>query len=118
MYAHLLVPLDGSAAAEAALAHVQALAERFSARVTLIRVTVAPETLIAEAAGGAPGIPDAGPMIDPTPVLEEEHEQASTYLGRITERLRSGGLQQVQAGSPEGHAAHTIVARARELRAD
>src|SRR5919202_6464233 len=109
MYGYVLVPLDGSAAAEAALPHAQALAERFGARVTLMRVTAAPETLIAQAAGGAPGVPDAGPMIDPTPVVEAEHAEASSYLERVAERLRGSGVQEVDAQAPEGAAAETIV---------
>jgi nucleotide-binding universal stress UspA family protein len=118
MYTHVLVPLDGSPAAEAALPHVQALAERFSARVTVMRVTVAPETLIAETSGGAPGIPDAGPMIDPTPVVEAEQAEASRYLQRVAERLRGSGVQEVNAEAPEGPAADRIVERARDLGVD
>src|SRR5436309_5325667 len=101
MYTHLLVPLDGSAAAEAALPHAQALADKFDARVTVIRVTVAPETLIAETATGAPGVPEAGPLIDPTPVVEAEQQEASGYLQRLTDRLKSSGLHNVNAEAPE-----------------
>ena len=115
MYAHLLVPLDGSAAAEAALPHAQALAERFGARVTVLRVTVAPETLIAQTAAGAPGLPEAGPLLDPTPVVEAEQQQAATYLSRVADDLRARGLSDVNTEQPEGDAAETIVQRAREL---
>src|ERR687883_581472 len=93
MYTHLLVPVDGSAAAEAALPHVRALAERFGARVTIVRVTAAPETLIMETSMGAPGAPDAGPAIDPTPVVEAEHEEAAEYLEHLRDRLQAGGPQ-------------------------
>src|SRR5205823_768226 len=117
MYSHLLVPLDGSTEAELALPHAQAVAERFGARVTLIRVTVAPETLIAEAATGAPGVPEAGPLLDPTPVVEAEQEEAKSYLAGVVERLRTSGLQ-LTAETPEGAAPHTIVDRAREVGAD
>ena len=117
MYTHLLVPVDGSAAAEAALPHVRALAERFGARVTIVRVTVAPETLIMETSMGAPGAPDAGPLIDPTPVVEAEHEEATEYLEHLRDRLQSGGLQ-VTMDVEEGAPAHTIVDRARALGAD
>jgi nucleotide-binding universal stress UspA family protein len=117
MYSHLLVPLDGSAAAESALPHAQALAEKFGARVTVIRVTVAPETLIAETATGAPGVPEAGPLLDPTPVVEAEQEEASAYLSRIADSLRAGGSE-VTAEAPPGAPADTIVERARELGVD
>jgi nucleotide-binding universal stress UspA family protein len=117
MYSHLLVPLDGSTEAESALAHAQAVAERFGARVTLIRVTVAPETLIAEAASGAPGVPEAGPLLDPTPVVEAEQDEAKTYLAGVVERLRSSGVQ-VTTETPKGAPAHTIVDRTRQLGAE
>jgi nucleotide-binding universal stress UspA family protein len=117
MYTHVLVPLDGSPAAEAALPHVQALAEKFQARVTIIRVTVAPETVIAETASGAPGVPEAGPLIDPTPVVEAEQQEATSYLQRIGDRLRGSGLS-VEVEAPEGPAPETIVERARALGVD
>jgi nucleotide-binding universal stress UspA family protein len=117
MYTHLLAPLDGSEVAEAALPHVQAVAQRFGARVTLLRVTVAPETLIAEAATGAPGVPEAGPLLDPTPVVEAEHDEAVNYLTDVAERLRGQGLT-VETETPQGPAAHTITNRGRELGAD
>jgi nucleotide-binding universal stress UspA family protein len=85
--------------------------------VTLMRVTVAPETLIAEAATGAPGVPEAGPLLDPTPVVQAERDEAVEYLNGVTERLRSQGLQ-VDAETPEGPAAHMIADRARDLGVD
>ena len=118
MYTHLLVPLDGSAAAEAALPHAQAVAEKFGARVTILRVTVAPETLIAQTAAGAPGLPEAGPLLDPTPVVEAEQQEATSYLQRLTQRLTSSGVREVNAEAPEGPAAETIVERARSLGVD
>jgi nucleotide-binding universal stress UspA family protein len=118
MYTHLLVPLDGSAAAEAALPHAQAMAEKFQAKVTLVRVTVAAETVIAETATGAPGGPGGGPLIDPTPVVEAEQQEAIGYLQRVTERLRGAGLGEVYAEEPEGPAADSIVERARALGVD
>src|ERR671930_2529569 len=117
MYTHLLAPLDGSEVAEAALPHVQAVAQRFGARVTLLRVTVAPETLIAETATGSPGVPEAGPLLDPTPVVEAEQEEASAYLKRMADSLGSRGLD-VNAEAPEGAPADTIVQRARDLAVD
>ena len=117
MYTHVLVPLDGSPAAEAALPHVQALAAKFQARVTIIRVTVAPETVITETASGAPGVPEAGPLIDPTPVVEAEQQEATSYLQRIVDRLRGSGLS-VEVEAPEGPAPETIVERARALGVD
>ena len=48
MYTHILVPLDGSDVAEQVLPHVLELAKRLGARVTLLRATLALETLIAE----------------------------------------------------------------------
>ncbi len=43
MFAHLLVPLDGSQLAEAALPSVRALAAKFGSTVTLLRVVRPPD---------------------------------------------------------------------------
>jgi len=113
----LLVPVDGSAGAEAALPHVRALAEKFGSRITIMRVTVAPETVIAETSSGGTGAPDAAPLIDPMPLVEAEQDEATSYLDHLAETLRGAGLQ-VTTEAPEGSPAHKIVDRARELSAD
>ena len=47
MYHNILVPLDGSALAEAALHHAEALALEFKSNITLLRIIISPYQLIA-----------------------------------------------------------------------
>ena len=44
MYEHLLVALDGSAAAERVIDHAEALAVAFHSTVTLLRATISAES--------------------------------------------------------------------------
>lgn len=77
----LLVPLDGSAFAESALPHAVALAQAFGGTILLLR-TVEPSLLahhypltsLAEEA------------------LEQEKQQARSYLESVAERLRNDGI--------------------------
>ena len=93
MYEHVLVALDGSPAAETALDHAEALARAFGSRVTLLRVMVSPEALVAQtAAAGGPTVGDVSGVMDPTPVIEAEHSSAHDYLDALASRLRSAGV--------------------------
>jgi nucleotide-binding universal stress UspA family protein len=117
MYEHLMVALDGSPAAERVLEHAEALARAFSSRITLLRAMLGPETLLAQTATTGPGVGDVAPAMDPTPILEAEHEAATEYLDEVGARLRAHGFQ-IEAEHPEGDAADAIVQRARELNVD
>jgi nucleotide-binding universal stress UspA family protein len=112
MYERILVALDGSEVAERVLPHVEPLAQAFNSTVILLEVTTAPETLAAELSTGM----DAGaPMIlDTKPILEEEEEEAETYLGGVVRRLRAAGID-ARADHVPGGAAKAIVRRAEEL---
>lgn len=114
MYDRILVALDGSEVAERVLPYVEALAARFGSTVSLLRATTAPGTIIAQTTAGggmvAPGI------IDPTPIIEAERQEANAYLRALAERLRGAGLA-VQAESAEGPADEVILQRAAELPA-
>lgn len=114
MYEHLLVALDGSPTAERVLEHTEALASAFGSTVTLFRATVAAETLIAETAGTGQTAGEIGSMIDPTPILEAEVEDAVSYLDRVAARLRQHNLT-VTTEHYEGPPADEIVERARSL---
>jgi nucleotide-binding universal stress UspA family protein len=70
----LIVPLDGSALAEAALPFAADLGQRLSAQVMLSRA-----------------VPFAGAIVDETTPPTGEIE-ARAYLGSLTEKLRSEGL--------------------------
>ena len=115
MYSHILVPLDGSQAAEEVLPHVQALVEKFGARVTLLRATTSPATLIASTSAGLE--PTAGPLVDPTPILDEERAAIGEYLRAIAARSQSQGMQAALA-EPEGPPADAILRFATEEGVD
>jgi nucleotide-binding universal stress UspA family protein len=96
MYHRILVALDGSEAAEQALAHGAALAERFGSTLVLLRVT---EPLDAPAA------------------LVAERREADRYLAGWYDRLTAKGLR-VHYQRPEGPPAALIVEHARNQDAD
>jgi nucleotide-binding universal stress UspA family protein len=84
----LIVSLDGSALAEAALPFAEDLAQKLSAEVMLVRA-----------------VAFAGAIVDEkTPPTGEV--EARAYLGSLTEKLRSGGLavqSRVLGGPPVEH---------------
>ena len=115
MYDRILVPLDGSDLAEQVLPHVELLAEKLGSTVILLRATLAPGTLIFGTTAGAE--PVAGPVVDPTPVVEAERREAAVYLETVAERLRRKGLS-VEYARAEGPADEVVAERARGLSAD
>jgi len=94
--AALLVPLDGSTFAEAALPHAIGLARVFNGTIVLLRV-VAPVMALY----GYPGVRVA------QEALGEEFVQAEVYLGEVAERLRADGLA-VETSVREGWPADVI----------
>ncbi|SRR6266542_1263908 len=117
MYARILVALDGSPLAEQILPHVEALGKAFGSQVTLVRATEPPGRLINQTAGVAPiGVP-GNPVVDITPLIEEQRREAATYLRSTTDRLRGKGLT-VESAQPEGLPADMVLQHARETGAD
>ena len=114
MYEHVLVALDGSAAAERVLTHAEALAGAFHSTVTLLQAIISVETIIAQSATPGPGVGDITPPMDPTPIVEAERSTASEYLSGVAARLRAKGVA-VNVELPEGDAADAIVERAQAL---
>jgi nucleotide-binding universal stress UspA family protein len=114
MYEHVLVALDGSLTAERVLEHAEALASAFHSTVTLLRVTVSAETLMAETASPGNSVGEVGMMVDPTPILEADRAEATDYLDSVAQRLRQKGVT-VDTDRPEGPEAEQIVARAAAL---
>jgi nucleotide-binding universal stress UspA family protein len=115
MYERILVPLDGSARAERVLPPVEPLARAFGSVLILLRATRPPEQILAEVASAEALV--AAPIIDPTPLIEAEQEEAETYLEKVASRLRDAGLR-VQIDRSEGRAAEVIVRRASGLGVD
>jgi nucleotide-binding universal stress UspA family protein len=114
MYEHLLVALDGSPTAESVLEHAEALAGAFGSRVTLVRATAAAEVLLAQTAGTSPGLGGMASALDPTPIMEAEHDAARDYLAGVVARLQQHNIN-VDAEQHEGPAAEVIVQRAQAL---
>ncbi|MCL4533920.1 MAG: universal stress protein [Bacteroidetes bacterium] len=117
MYNRILVPLDGSALAEAALPYAIEIAKKFSSELYLFRV-VSP-------AATAAFITPAGMMADPSmgsaveaeilaQAQEEEVAEARRYLDQMVNKLSDTELQictDVMEGSPATaimHFAHKI----------
>ena len=115
MYDRILVALDGSQLAEQILPHVEALAGKLGSTVVLLRATTPPATLVAQSTAGLD--PVAGGIVDPTPLIEAEQEEARAYLQSLADRLRGSGLT-VQVEQSEGTAAEVIRERCAELGAD
>ena len=114
MYDHLLVALDGSAAAERVLPHAEAIAEAFNATITLVRAVISAEMFVAETATGDTGVGQVAPPVDPTPILEADRSAAVDYLDNVARRLRARNLT-VNVEHPEGAAREVIVERASAL---
>lgn len=82
MFQHLLIPLDGSPQAEAALPYAQSLAEHYAGRLTLLQV-VSP-SVEAEMQAELPGIE--------AQVLDRERHIAAGYLRQKEAELAGSGL--------------------------
>jgi nucleotide-binding universal stress UspA family protein len=106
---HIVVPLDGSASAERAIAFARQLGEPFEARYTLVRVT-SPLSW-----QGAPGLDGTTFMVEAPPLSREAIQQ---YLDTVATGLRQFDVpvatQVLDGGSP----AVAIVEYARSSGAD
>jgi nucleotide-binding universal stress UspA family protein len=114
-YDRILVPLDGSPLAEQVLPYLEPLTAKLGSTIILLRATKAPGTLIFGTAAGAE--PVGGPVVDPTPLVERERQEAAAYLRVVAEGLRRNGVA-VECEQAEGPAEEIIAARARSLGAD
>lgn len=97
----IIVPLDGSAAAEKVLPHAAYLARKMNLAIHLARVYALP--------------PDAylvgdGLMVSgPAQYRERIEAEAQTYLDSKAEELRAEGLERISATAVEGDPASEIV---------
>jgi nucleotide-binding universal stress UspA family protein len=112
MFSHILVGLDGSARAEQSIPYVEAIAEKFVSKVTLIHVVMPRSTPAWFAEVDAAGL-----AYDPNLFAEEEEKSAKAYLADIVQRLVERGIA-AEWEAPEGHPADVIVDRARGIGAD
>ena len=100
MYRRILVPLDGSATAEQALAHAKEQAKRFRAELELVHIT--------EPSSSFSGVEF---------VQDKRREQALEYLNRVAGRIRKHGLP-VNVAIYEGRAHEEICRYAEDESVD
>jgi nucleotide-binding universal stress UspA family protein len=98
----ILVPLDGSIVAEAALAPAVDLARQTSTKIVLLR------------AAEAHTLPMADPIEDQVNVMREAEE----YLGATRTRVMDAGVADVEVAAWYGPAVEAIVEAARYRHAD
>lgn len=100
MYKEILVPLDGSAFAEAALPLAMALSKKTKANIHLVTV------------------------VEPLPAFAyEEWESAAKewseeYIENVADRVRAGTDAEVTTGTHTGHVVETLMAEAATRKAD
>ncbi len=99
----VLVPLDGSRLAEAAIETALGLT-RGEATSTLVLLRAAEAHTF--------------PVVDPTDEQVEAVHEAEAYLSDVVERLRRRGITQVETGVWYGPAAPAIIQAARLKKAD
>lgn len=95
MFQHILVPLDGSRLAEAALPPALQLASKFDGKITLVRVAQPPHLVLANGGGAYADL-----LID---LREQADEEAEEYLRAHQGSLRQQGYRidiRVAAGEP------------------
>lgn len=98
----ILVPLDGSALAESAIATAVSMARPGPATLVLVRAAEA----------------HTFPGADPTEAQVKVVQEAEAYLTGVTERLKKQGLASVETSIWYGPAAAAIVDAARARKAD
>ncbi len=105
----ILLPVDGSPLAEAAVPYATELARRFRATIHLVRVAETPEiySLLSVPAGA----PASAEVLNQ--LAQQLVESAESYVKELAERLRSEGLP-VEAHVLEGIAPEQLLAFERE----
>jgi nucleotide-binding universal stress UspA family protein len=107
MYKRILVPLDGSPLAEAALEHARQLAQCHGSEIVLLRVVISPYTIV------APDLVLAGQGVDQE-ILQQQVEQ---YLQAQAGKLAEQGFT-VHLVACQGPVAEAILEHARSLAVD
>ena len=110
MYRKILVPLDGSPLAEAALPHALSMAQSYGAELVLLRVPV-PHV--------APRPPTIGEMLpDAMEQYDEQlYQRIKDYLDHLAARLHESGVP-VSTDLRYGDVAEAILDYAEEVDAD
>ena len=117
MYAHIVVPLDGSADSERALPHAQELAKAFGATLHLIQVVSRSEEfdLIRGSGGGAAAADYSRGLAKQ--LINSRLSTADHYLKSVQSRLEPQGIT-VETKVLEGSASDNIVRYAEDQSGD
>ncbi len=102
MFKTIVVPLDGSELAEAVLPRAIELARTCGARLILLRAAEA----------------HTFPGVDPTEAQVKVTMEADQYLREVAERVKAGGIADVETSVWYGPPAYAIVEGARLAGAD
>ena len=105
-YKKVLVCLDGSALAEAALPHARALASEEDSEILLLRISVNPA---AEFSFSDPGIADN--------IIQEMEAETLTYMQSVRGRLQKAGFR-TNFLIQQGPVAESILRMASQSQAD
>lgn len=106
MYKKILVPLDGSTLAEAALPHAEAIAKSEDAEIILLRVPIFP----------ASGFFASEPSLA-VKIHEQEQAEAVNYINAKMQELKKAHIK-VSVVTQDGAVPDTILAVAEETHAD
>jgi nucleotide-binding universal stress UspA family protein len=98
----ILVPLDGSDVAEAALTPAVELARTSGAKMVLLRAAEA----------------HSGPLTDPVEAQVQVMREAEQYLTAAQSRVKGAGVSQVEVSAWYGPPAEAIVEAARHRKVD
>ena len=110
MFSHLLVPLDGSRFAEAAVPYALSLAGQYGARVTLLRV-VSPSLWESMMEVEAPDLYDT--------IAAAALKDARSYMADQTEKMTGGDISVIcQVEQSEDSTAEAILSVAADEQAD
>jgi len=101
MFKRILVPLDGSRLAEAALPAALELASKFDSQVTLLRVVQPPQLMLTYTDGTVYTELLAS-------LRQEANEEAGVYLKALRNSLRQQGFR-VQAHTSEGDPVAAVI---------
>jgi len=112
MFKRILVPLDGSALSERALAPALKIGELEGSLVLLLRAPVAEVSVIPEVAGFG-----SYSLRNLTEVIEKARHEAKTYVTQLGQSSDKPNLK-VESLVVEGEAAEAILATAREKQVD
>jgi nucleotide-binding universal stress UspA family protein len=121
-YRQILVPLDGSERAAAALDHAATIAKLASARLALVQVIPSAAMLVSETAVASPsmGMPTVDPYLSASQFESVESaltEEAKVTLGAAAETTRVQGID-TETVLLQGAPADAILAYAQEHQTD